>query len=352
MNFRHELQGPVVTRTETLGNEVIGGPRRGADRVVALVGGAESHREERHRDQNNQDSCDHCGDGRTTINEVRPVGPESRRGVRRAGALRCQVATLLARQNARPHKTKNRREKRQGCEHRERHADRGGDRESVEEAHAQSEHAEQRNADNDAREENGTTGGIHGLDDGVFDRHSFEQSLSMARDNKEGVVDANTQADENDELGSEHRHLQHVGQHADDRGCRTESHQRTRQRHQGGEQGSEHQEQDHQRSERTNAGAVQCHLVRLFGDLAGDGHLESRGAIELRRGCDKGLCFLGREVLCQHVEGHRGEGDRLVLADVERPLQREGRDDLRDVRKLRDVGQCVVDGGGDEGRRH
>ncbi len=52
---RHQQQRPVEAGPESRGQEVVGLPGGRADRVVALVGGAEPEREERQRHQHHHD---------------------------------------------------------------------------------------------------------------------------------------------------------------------------------------------------------------------------------------------------------------------------------------------------------
>ena len=90
------------------------------------------------------------------------------------------------------------------------HGERGGDSDTVQERELQDEHAEQRDADGGAREENGTSRGIDRRHDGVFWTQAAFQSLSTSRHDEERVVDTHAEPDEGSQYGREGRDRESV----------------------------------------------------------------------------------------------------------------------------------------------
>ena len=78
----------------------------------------------------------------------------------------------------------------------------GGDRDAVEEADAEREHAEQRDADGDPGEHHGAAGGVDRVDDRLLDRLALLQPLAVAGDDEQRVVDADAETDQQRELRS------------------------------------------------------------------------------------------------------------------------------------------------------
>ena len=151
-------------------------------------------------------------------------------------------------------------------DHREQHADAGGDREPVEEADPQGEHPEERDAHDRPGEQHGATGRV--------DRELYRgrdvaprpEALTVTRDDEQGVVDADPEADQQHELGGEFRHLHHVADQPDHRDRRAERDQSRRERHRHREQRAEHQEQDDPGGDDPGAYPSDRWLVRPLGE--------------------------------------------------------------------------------------
>ena len=153
--------------------------------------------------------------GRLAIQPVqRDQAGDSSRDSELAGLER---AALAAAQHVAPEEAEHRRQQRQRREHRERHRDRGRDRDAVEEAHAEREHPEHRDADDHPREQDRTPGGVDRLNDGVLAAQAAQDPLPVAGDDEQRVVDPDAEADQQRELVRERGHGDHVREQADDR---------------------------------------------------------------------------------------------------------------------------------------
>jgi hypothetical protein len=218
-----EHQGPVEAWTEALRQRVEGDPGRRTGRVRPLVGGAQAQREERQGDDDDHDQCQRRREPRVSLHPVGPVGPEALVvGPDDARAVLGQVPLLLAAHHLGPDESEKGGEKRQSGDHREGHADGSGDREPVKETHPQGEHPEERDAHDDAGEQDGTPGGIDRVDDGGLAVMAGDQALAVTGHDEQRIVDAHAEADEKHELGGELGHADDVAEQADDADRRPE----------------------------------------------------------------------------------------------------------------------------------
>ncbi len=253
-----------------------------------------------------------------------------------------QRPALAPREDPRPHESKHRRQEGERCDHREQHADARGDGEAVEEADPQREHPQQRDADDRAGEQHGAPGRVDGQLNRAPDVAARLQPLSVTGHDEQRVVHADTKADQQHELGGEHRHLHDVADQTDDLDRGPEGNQCGGQRHGHGEQRPEDQEQDDARRDDPQAGAANRWLVRLLSHLTRDRH-DDAVAGPLLGGVDELLRVADREVLRLLVEAHARERHRAVrthLLGTRRVVRRLHR---RDVRKLRHLGEHRCD---------
>src|SRR5258705_2598449 len=97
--------------------------------------------------------------------------------------------------DAMPDVGQNRGQECQRDEDAERHDDRGGQADSSNEGNSDREEPEQRYRDYRAGEGYRAAGGVDRTDDRLLDSESRAQSLAVARDDEERIVDADAQAD-------------------------------------------------------------------------------------------------------------------------------------------------------------
>jgi len=88
------------------------------------------------------------------------------------------------------------------------------------------------------------------------------QALAVARDDKERVVDADTEPDQERELRTEGRHVHHMREQADHCDRASERDSRGHERQECSKQGTEDQEQHDERRDGAEAGAADARLAR------------------------------------------------------------------------------------------
>ena len=106
------------------------------------------------------------------------------------GAVGGQLALLLAAQHPGPMKPSRAGQQGEGGDHGEGHADGGGHGQAVEERHAEGEHAEQGDADDDPGEQHGPARGVDRVDDRRLDVAAGDETLAVPGHDEQGVVDA------------------------------------------------------------------------------------------------------------------------------------------------------------------
>ena len=100
--------------------------------------------------------------------------------------------------------------------HGERDADGGRHGQPVQEAHAEGEHAEQRDAHDDPGEEDRPARGVDRVDDGVLRVPPGDEALAVPRHDEEGIVHADAEPDQEHQFGRDRGHPDDMAEHADD----------------------------------------------------------------------------------------------------------------------------------------
>ncbi len=168
------------------------------------------------------------------LDEGRPAGgePGGQLGLR---AVLGQRASFPAAERLGPDQAEQRGQQGHRGGHREQDGERGGDGDTVEEAQAQDQHAEQRHAHRAAREDHRPAGGGDGLLRGPGDAQAAFEPAAVPGDDEQRVVDADAEPDEHAEhrreVGDRHgvaeQHDAHVrGAAADERGRDGQQHRR------------------------------------------------------------------------------------------------------------------------------
>ena len=156
----------------------------------------------------------------------------------------------------------------------------------------------------------------------------------MPRDDEKGVVDAYAEADHCGERRRDRRHLGRVPEQPND-GER--AHEAEYRRHDGEahRRGSAEREQedDHRGGQADCLADLGARLRDLLSQVASRCDLQP-GIPRRVRGVDNGLGLVLVEVGGPHVQRHRDEPDRLVLAERGRALFAERANDPDDVRRL------------------
>ena len=92
-------------------------------------------------------------------------------------------------------KANQRGQQRDGRQHHHQHADRAGHSQPADEGETDDEQAEQRDHHGDAGEDDGATGRVDRLHDGLLRLHAIVEVLAVPGDDEQGVVDADADTD-------------------------------------------------------------------------------------------------------------------------------------------------------------
>jgi len=171
-------------------------------------------------------------------------------------------------------------------QHGEGNGNRRRHRHPVEEAHAQGEHAQQGDADGDPGEQHGPPRRVERVDDRALGRQPATQSLAVAGDDEQGVVDPHAKADQRRELGAERSHVEHVGEQAIDGQAAAQRQAGRGQRQHHGQQRAEDEEEHDARGQDADGQASRLGLVGALNGLAAEGNRQSRAGRRLGHGDD------------------------------------------------------------------
>ncbi len=213
------------------------------------------------------------------------------------------------------------REQRERRQHREGDRDGRSDRDTVEERHADGEHAGQRDADRDPGEDHAATRGGRGAFQRFRRWQSFTQALPVAGEHEQRVVDAHAEPEQRGDLRADLRHGQHVRQQHDHGQRGADRHRGGHHRQHHARERAERDQQDDRGREQADAGVAEVGRADGHrGELARD----AGGEVVRLCGFDELAGQLGPELFGGRVEG---DGD-----DRGPPVGRhEWRRDLDDV---------------------
>jgi hypothetical protein len=216
-----------------------------------------------------------------------------------------------------------------GGEH-EQHAERGGDRDAVEEADAEGEHAEQRDHDRRAGEEDRPPGGGHRqLDSGGDIAAVLAVGVAVAREDEERVVDADAEPDHQREVGGEVDHVDKAAAERDQAEAGPEPEQSGHDRQSHREQGAEAEQQhDDRGADADNGREADAGLLRLLDRGPAELDLQRRGCSE----CASAMSFTSFLLAwCRHddereglkgTEPFAGRGERYAPTSARRRLRK------------------------------
>ena len=308
-----EEQRPVVAAAEARSEKVVRMPRGVLRRVVAGVACAEPQAECGRGECKQQHGRSDRGPSGAALDEPDPADPEARAGRVRPGAPKAALADALAGEHQQGGEQRERR-----GEH-EQHPERCCDRNAVEEADAEREHAEERDHDGGSGEEDRAAGGVHRqLQRGADVTAVLAIGVAVARDDEEGVVDPDAEADHQRELGGEVDHVDQVAAEPDDAETGPEAEQRRHDRQAHREQRAEAEQQHDDGGEEADARCeAEARLLSLLDRLAAELDLEGGRAHGLGRG-DHTVDGRLRQLVRALVELDGREADRAGLRDCVR----------------------------------
>ena len=192
-----EHERPVEAGAEAFGQEVIAATQRRARRVLARIGLAEAHGEERRGEHEHDGQPGDQVDDRVRRHVVSPSRPAvvAAVGVARAGlahslrAGKAEAVDVVARE------ADERGQQGERGDHHDRDDERGADAHEGDERDARDGEPEDRDHDGAARDHDGLSGGRDRAPDCVFDGESPVQAGSVPRDDEQRVVDADAEPD-------------------------------------------------------------------------------------------------------------------------------------------------------------
>ena len=261
------------------------------------------------------------------------VGPGDTRG--RGGA----AGPARGAPDARPEAHEQGGQQRERGDHGHEHAHRRGHRHAVEKAHAENEHAEQRDDHRGAGQQHRAPGGVHGRERGGAHVARGPEAVPKAGDDEQRVVDADAEPDHGRQLGGKLRRVDHVGAKGDDAEAGADSEQRGAQRHPRGHERPEGQEQDQERGDDAyERGDAEAGLLGVADGLAAERDLQV-GRARGRGGVDELLARVLGERVGLLVKGHRGKGGAPVARDARGAERAVGTHHAGDVVHLGQAGE-------------
>ena len=299
----------VEPGAEALSQQVVGLPGSERGRVVAGVAERQAHREQRHRQHDQHGQRQGGADPRSPLHRAAPAAPEPPAcGGPAPGEQPGDVQPVDGR--AREAEDRGQQGERRSQDQGDR--DDGGGREAVHERQAHHEQPEQRDHHGSAGEQHGAPGRGEGDDGGFPRRAAFGQSLPVAGDDEQGVVNADTKPDHDHHVRAEGGHGDQVAERLEDAEADAEPGQGGEDRQPHGHHRPEGQQHDHDRRHQPD------HLGRAGGcrdDVldrrAPDRHLQAPMG-EAARGIDHPPDGLRGEVCSGGVELDHHEADPAV----------------------------------------
>ncbi|MEH3054619.1 MAG: hypothetical protein PGN13_11545 [Patulibacter minatonensis] len=328
---RDHLQRAGDARAEALRHELGGLARLRADRIVHRARVAEAHARERGGEAREQQHRDERGDDRPALHATAPCR-KARAAVvraRRARGDRCRPALVRTPRtrpwdaqplDARAGHREQRGEEGDRREHDGEHADarRECDADQVRQPHE--EQAEHRDHDRAAGDDHRAAGRSHRVGDRILRARADLRGGAVAREDQQGVVDADADADHDGHRRRPVRRVDRVRHEPDERAARADTEQRGGQREPGGHDRPEGEQQDHERHGEPDA--LRRHAAalglghHLTAEPHGDGirrgsvrHLQQLrpaverhlGAVALERDLEEAVPAIGRDARCRQI---------------------------------------------------
>ena len=283
---------------------------------VQLDAVEDEHRHDRETDRSNRHGPSH--------DEVGPAAPQA---VFRMATVHEPLREQPEAVDPRPQHGEQRRQQRDGGDHRDRRDQHSTDPDRTDERQRQHEHREQADGHGRPRDDHRPPRMRHRLDERGLDVLALTQLVAEAEDHQQRVVDRDAEADQRNQELDDDRDIGDVGQDPDEREGVENRRYRDRERDQHRRHRPEHEEQDHEATEAAD---------QRFGE-------DARAAVVTAR---RGLV---KRVATGQVRLHAGGCTLLQLSAHLRNVHRraEGRRsrrvDLRERRVpvLRDVGVAV-----------
>ncbi len=234
-----EHQRTVEPGAEALGHEVVGLAGGVGLRVGAGVGEREAHRQQGDRQQQEEhESTDRRGP-RTPLDDAAPPVPH-----RLLTRLRFLAAPHREAIDGATDEPEQGREKGDRRQHHDGDGHRGADGHAVHEVDAHEEQAHERDHDRAPGEHDGATGRVDRPHHRVLGLEAFVETLAVARDDEQRVVDAHADADHRRELGGEVGRRDDVAEQLHQTEADADAEQRDEDRQAHGEQRTERHQQD------------------------------------------------------------------------------------------------------------
>ena len=195
------------------------------------------------------------------------------------------------------------------------HDDRDRDPDGGQEGDARDGHAQDRDHDGAAGEDGGLTGGRDGAAGRLLDGHPARQVLPVARDQQQGVVDADAEADHGGQLRRPGRHVDQVRDERHRADAEREAEERHPDREAHGDDRAERHQQDHGRDDEPDQ-LADPRLGLLEGEEEIAAHLDPEAGARARLGHER---LQGVEVcatqLLEHGILEAQQGDPAVGRD-------------------------------------
>jgi len=235
--------------------------------------------------------------------------------------------------------TKQRRQQGHSAKHGNPDGDGSGIPQGAEDRHPGDEQGKQGDDYRAAGKDDGAARACHRARKRLLGRHARVQLIALAKDDKEGVVDAHPEADHGGHFGSVGGDVDEVAEQADQRQAGAEADQGGEDRQAGSHETAECVGQDNDGSDDADqfAGPRACLRERLA-DRAAGLDLQTGPTRRARAGQHPGG-QVAVDLKAIDVHQHLGDRRGAVGAELVAPRRREGADHRRDVRQTADVAQ-------------
>ena len=314
-HLRHHDQRPVRPRAEAIGHPVVRLPARRALGVVARVGLAELHVEERRGDQAQHHEAEHSGDDPVPLHQPAPPQPAGRRlqvavGGDGGGATPAQRNTEPV--ETPPQVAQQGREQGDGGDHDDQRGDHGDDGGAVHDGQAHHEQPQHAHHDRAAGHQDGPAGGVERRHRRSFGVEAHRPPFAEPGDHQQGIVDAERQTQHDADRGRELRHIEHRRGQTEQAETDAQRADRHGQRQPGRHYRAERDEQDQRGRKQADQLGRRLGRLGLLHRPAAE-HDVQAAALGRRRGGQQLLRVLDRHVVGVDdiEENARGEGSAV-----------------------------------------